>query len=340
MSKGNIHITPFNYEAFYLDYIEGNLSANDQILFEAFLEKHPELVIDNLDLPIISKDDLSIVLPNFDALKQVDLTQDAIDAVNIETFLIFDLENHLSFNKRQELNEFLKRNPQFIALKNDYQQTILPKETFEYKPKNSLKKKAVFSLHWMHYAAAIVIGIIFTVVLNQQENGVKGKTFLSSNIKAKKPKKQKEQIAPFEQKKSNNVNLELKDIQFQKDTHQETKRENEILESNAIDPSQYTASNIDSNIHMKVKTWKELPYQQMNEEIAGIEIPEKNETKEQTLDYALGFSNQPIEPITHELSRIFDQTIDVRTADAQKDNKKGFYVKIGRFEFSHKRSKK
>jgi len=37
------HISIFNYEAFYLDFLEGTLSEEDTALFLKFMEEHPEL---------------------------------------------------------------------------------------------------------------------------------------------------------------------------------------------------------------------------------------------------------------------------------------------------------
>ena len=44
-------ISIFNYEAYYLDLLEGNLSEEDTALLLDFLEQHPHLKLDHEFMP-------------------------------------------------------------------------------------------------------------------------------------------------------------------------------------------------------------------------------------------------------------------------------------------------
>jgi hypothetical protein len=68
-------------------------------------------------------------------------------------------------------------------------------------------------------------------------------------------------------------------------------------------------------------------------------VPTKVETIRNS-DYAsLGFQemNNPIKPVTSRLGDLVNQEVDFRTAKASEKNSGGFYLKIGKFELSHKK---
>ena len=77
----NMPITIENYEAFYLDYLEGNLSGETLVAFEAFLAAHPELSVD---------DDALVTLPvseeSFDAVQKLSMKKGINMAIRIGPF--------------------------------------------------------------------------------------------------------------------------------------------------------------------------------------------------------------------------------------------------------------
>ena len=52
MNKETININ--NYESFYIDFLEGNLSVEMKALFEQFLENNPDLIEEDMDLSNLS----------------------------------------------------------------------------------------------------------------------------------------------------------------------------------------------------------------------------------------------------------------------------------------------
>ena len=84
-------ISIFNYEAFYLDFLEGNLNEEDTALLMAFLEANPDLKMEDDSLPTFEAEEFELD----DALKN-DLKQPLIDEAitnnNVEYFMISDAE--------------------------------------------------------------------------------------------------------------------------------------------------------------------------------------------------------------------------------------------------------
>ena len=73
-------ISIFNYEAFYLDYLEGNLSQEDNALFLAFLSQHPELKMDEEEIDFLLPIEEVSLTTNFKAgLKAIDFLKAEIN---------------------------------------------------------------------------------------------------------------------------------------------------------------------------------------------------------------------------------------------------------------------
>ena len=60
-------ISIFNYEAFYLDFLEGNLNEADTLMLTDFLEANPGLKVE-MDDEFTSFQEESIVLDDFSKL--------------------------------------------------------------------------------------------------------------------------------------------------------------------------------------------------------------------------------------------------------------------------------
>lgn len=104
MSKINIH----NYEAFFLDFAEGNLSAADIQELEAFLFLHPELRSELEAFDPISITDGPLDAPAWDSLKKP--TADALKAdLELREQLYFNaVEDQLDDKSARLLKEILR----------------------------------------------------------------------------------------------------------------------------------------------------------------------------------------------------------------------------------------
>ena len=96
-------ISIFNYEAFYLDFLEGNLSEEDHALFLLFLEENPELKVVDEDLPALELEQPFMDDTFKNSLKQP-LLSEKITNLNYEYFLISQAEGLLSEEKENEID--------------------------------------------------------------------------------------------------------------------------------------------------------------------------------------------------------------------------------------------
>lgn len=161
-------ITRENYEIYFIDFLEGNLSEEEIILVENFLENNPDLKeeLELLDFESVNLKP-TVSSTDFSFLKK----EQAIDSENETNFFIGKLEGDLSAEEEKMLTLYLKENPEKINLYESFQQTKLTPVVHFYPGKKKLKKQPsrtlFFSLATSAAAAAIFAVIVFN--FNTQE---------------------------------------------------------------------------------------------------------------------------------------------------------------------------
>lgn len=128
-----------NYEAWQLDYAEGNLSAEDTAELLLFMEQHPELQIDvdnlmNFTLPsdeIISADFKNQLHKDEVAFKE-----------RFENLCIAFYDKTITAAKKNELDFILNQNPHWIKEFHAFTHTYIQQESeLEFTAKSALKKQ-------------------------------------------------------------------------------------------------------------------------------------------------------------------------------------------------------
>jgi hypothetical protein len=110
-----MNINKDNYEAYFLDYFEGNLTPAEIDELLVFIEQHPEVKseFEGFEMVSISPDD-KIVFEDKHSLKKNGIVALAsISSNNIDEFLISELEGTLSDTEAKLLSEFIASNPGF-----------------------------------------------------------------------------------------------------------------------------------------------------------------------------------------------------------------------------------
>lgn len=168
-------ITIHNYEAYYLDYTEGNLNKEDTTLLFAFLNKNPHLKIDSSfsNDTVVAAD--TTTLPNKEALKK------QIDQHSAENYIIASIENVINNEDAIELQKYIENNEDAKALSDRYKKTILQKQFIVYPNKYKLKKRRAIAFYVYPLAGAAAIILFFMLLHNsskepQMQNAITIKT--------------------------------------------------------------------------------------------------------------------------------------------------------------------
>jgi hypothetical protein len=343
----NMPITIENYEAFYLDYLEGNLSGETLVAFEAFLAAHPELSVEEDALVTLQPCEES-----FDAVQKLSMKQGIdmgdLNEETIEFFLIAREEGLLSVEQTAHLNHWLEANAHYQQDARLYALT-----TFEvdaavvYEGKADLKKPIggrVIPMWFTGLAVAAGLALLFTIGMNQGET-TQGKPTKTEAI-AKAEQHSGEQT---NQTATNNGDKTIKiktpkGKNTQVDHQQPSIGGKKVNEQKPNSPKRpvYQHSILHEGTVLASLEKRRAQFSPGSDKtITPMVIPQPTKIVPETLpteDLALVTVDEmknPIKPVTSRLSETLNTPLDFRTAKAAKKKGGGFYFKIGKVEVSH-----
>lgn len=335
-------ISIFNYEAFYLDYLEGNLSEEDTALLMEFFAANPDLRMDDEELPSYSSADQVVLDAQWkNSLKQSS-DEEVITTLNVDQFLIAEAEGILSKEKVQELNAFIDANPEFALDRKIYALTNFePDMSVAYTDKASLKKEKA-RVVWFYYAAAAAASVILFLWVWNSTQGISelnDNTVIHANDKLNE-KTLQDQDNGGETNEFNKLNTVNSEREFSlANNDQQTNNEKEPANTTNTSPNKKNEK-IDVNglSHHDVSPLIVSVDPKNLEPITPTIYEVKQNSNPQDV-YAsareIKMSN-PIEPITKFVSEKTNTAVDFQKTDKGSDQK-GFYLKIGKFEFSRKK---
>jgi len=334
-------ISKFNYEAYYLDLLEGNLSEEDTALLMAFLGEHPELKLDDDSLP--SLEDATIALDRSfkEGLKHIDLLSETITADNVEHFMIAETEGLLSEKRVQDLHAFIGDHQHLVKAHAQYRATHLkPDLSIVYTDKNDLKRdrKIVFWPYISLAAAASITAFFF--LINSPNNQVlsNGTDVARSNDTIVKGKKGKTSDDYIPAQKDNMPIAKDSDTEKTFPVSSPDNSTTESIHNDAVNSSKKIRLEVEqlnrrSAVELTVVSADEMDIQERN-----LAVVQTAEVRSTTDNAHQGFDDMknPIKPVTNRLGDLINKEVDFRTAKATSKRPGGFLVKIGNFEISHK----
>lgn len=314
-----------NYESYYLDYLEGNLSENELVAFEAFLVANPHLQI---------KDDLvyaePVKLPYSNLEKSLLLQPDGDISIenNIEYHIIELIENQLSSHKLDEMKTVLAHNKQAQTLAKEYMGTKLQPELIIYSNKESLKRKEIALLPTWKWITVITgtAAAILILAIQVAERHTKTVSEISANRtnpKTISDSSQRIESTPLQASEENQTqvfNEQKTDYHAARpvsNTQSATQNSGNyptlLPEMDKVSPSVSATLNAEST-------------EKQNKDVAFADILKKQKDEQQANNVEAEHVNQ-----VPKMSN---------AATVQPQEKKGFYIKIGSFELSFKKGGK
>lgn len=326
-------ISIFNYEIFYLDYLEGRLGEDDVRMLMAFFDEHPECKLDDPDLPVLNVSD-DYVFQGKSDLKQTD-DKEAITEENVEHFMISDSEGILSDEKQAELNQVVDGDAGLEKERKRYNAVYFaPDTSLVFQNKEDLKRRKTIVL-WPYVSAGIAAAIISFIFLMNGDGSDFGKVEVSNPV-AKTPEK----IIPVQT-----------DNESPSDDDQVIIEDAPIQYYNAFnDLSSYSEPKKKPLNNSYVPLKRKRPHSHLvalEKELMPIttytnktpnETPNVLETKQpEPYRTELPGDNRmvnPIEPVTSFISKKAKTEVDFGRKKATSEEKGGFYFKVGKFEIS------
>ncbi len=163
-----------NYEEYFLDFSEGNLSAEKEEILNNFLRFNPDLADELKDFDLLKVSVEDIRLPGKESLKkEIPTISASVNARNFEMFSIAYLENDLTINQRELFEDFLNSKGEYNADFKLLKRTYLEAEKITFLKKNSLirrRRTSIFNLRIiLPVAAAATIAILILVKMDPIE---------------------------------------------------------------------------------------------------------------------------------------------------------------------------
>ncbi|MDF1673605.1 MAG: hypothetical protein P1U41_08865 [Vicingaceae bacterium] len=158
-------ITKNNYEAFLLDYVEGNLSPEHTAELMLFFENNPELKEDLEGFDLLTLDVPETNLENKEVLK---INENRITALTFDDYAIAEIEGLNSEEKSAAFYVFLKQNPIYQKEFEVYKKSklIAPALVFEDKPVLKREQKVIPLYWWVTSAAAVILALFLLNGIN------------------------------------------------------------------------------------------------------------------------------------------------------------------------------
>ena len=319
-----------NYEAFYLDFLEGNLNVEETVQLFRFLDENPELKLEDENFEIKENSIIQLDESFKNDLKQIDFEADEVNQITINSFLIAQFESQLSVKKEIEVEAFLVKYPTHKLVQKRIKATFLiPDLSIVYPDKKDLKKSETRYL-WPIISSVAAILVILFLVLNTNSIPSEG---LQKAIVT--PKKDSSKIQPLILSKETNSPI-------YKDKKRSAKSRIDI--SNLLQPEKQLQliEQIDTVlIKQEIIENESIASQNQveNKDLNVVEVPEIYTVKKRTVsneafDCVSALDKYPIESFTNNLSTLLKKQVEFKTCKNTKSNKTGFYLKIGKFIIS------
>ncbi|MFO8023283.1 MAG: hypothetical protein R6U65_12500 [Perlabentimonas sp.] len=139
-------ITRDNYESYFIDFIDGNLSQREKDLLYLFLEENPDLKqeFDGITDTVLLKPEYKY--QQKETLKKADFNKLGVDN-EFDYLCIAESENDITLNERKDLEKLLAGNETNKRVRSLISRIKLkPDLTQNFPNKNSLKRTPIFSL--------------------------------------------------------------------------------------------------------------------------------------------------------------------------------------------------
>ena len=163
-----------NYEAYFLDYLEGRLSEQEIAVLLAFLEKNPDLEDELYQFENITLTERDINLKNKEVMFKSTDDYSSVNERNFPEFCVAHFEKQLGHKGEQLLKEYLELNPSLIKEYNLFCKVYLEDDLSIRMPgKNHLKHITVYPVRrWLLTASAAAAILIFALLLFPLKNRI------------------------------------------------------------------------------------------------------------------------------------------------------------------------
>ena len=163
-----MNINRNNYELFFIDFYDGNLTDAQKHELDLFLAENPDLKQEFDSFEIITVASVDAKYSQKQELKKKEIVEvSAINEVNYEQYFIAFFENDLDEKEKSQLSSFLGSNPQLQKEFDLHGSLIIEPNNLVFANKSLLKKKTTIAYYWYAAAAVALVFLAISIFVNQ-----------------------------------------------------------------------------------------------------------------------------------------------------------------------------
>lgn len=337
-------ITKNNYEAFLLDYVEQNLSAEMVAELMLFLEQNPELKIELEEF-----ENTSLITQQTPIFEH----KETLKQVVTEELMIAEIEGLNSIQESKELFEEIAKNQVYAKLFSNYKKTILEPIPIIFADKKSLKQKEtkVIPLYWWISSAAAIL-LMFLLLKNFNNDIVEPLIVESSKFKVESIQEKNQFLTS---PKKGKLSSPLEGLGMEKTNQNLTsqvilKKSEQVLNDNNIQPirNEKQETEIASITYIEITPAEkeyitieaytensEQPKASEKDEFLTVSELLKKEAQKRILERET--KNAPTELIAaNVVAKVFGKNAEVETKENTNGETEEYALNIGEFSFSRK----
>lgn len=160
-----MNITRQNYEELFLLYVDNELNIAQRKAVEAFVEENPDLRAELIMLQqSVLPADGHITFSNKESLLKTTSTPNPVNETNCEEYFVLYADDELTNEQKDQIEQFVYRNPQYQAVFETLQQAkLMPDTSVIFPDKYALyrseedDKAPVVRMRWWRMAAAVAV---------------------------------------------------------------------------------------------------------------------------------------------------------------------------------------
>ncbi|MBL4710273.1 MAG: hypothetical protein JKY48_17720 [Flavobacteriales bacterium] len=154
-----------NYEAYFLDYAEGNLTESQLLELDSFLEKQPSLKVELENFEsIVLEEEPAIDISNLQSeLKR----EEATGLLLADYLMISEVEGTISVEEKAQLASLIRQSPEKIEELAIYHKTRLTQdEVVVFTEKSALLQKEKKGVVWWPYVSSVAAAALVIFLFN------------------------------------------------------------------------------------------------------------------------------------------------------------------------------
>ncbi len=157
-----------NYELFFIDFFDGNLTDAQKHELDLFLAENPDLKEEFDSFEIISIDSDDAAFSQKHELKKKEIVEvSGINEENYEQYFVAFYENDLNDEEKKLLLSFIDLNLQLRKEFDLHGSLIIEPNNVTFVNKDLLKKKITIAYYWYAAAAVALIFLTISIFVNQ-----------------------------------------------------------------------------------------------------------------------------------------------------------------------------